>query len=1143
MQTAAGASLTTTQSRPPWVNYLIEGIAKSVKDLATQLVSARLHPPTTTSPPGGMPQGLQSLQQAQTSLPQFITSIPPFVSQPPAYQFQSTPSSPTYSQPTTLPPQPQLPLPQPAAIDTSVDFQRRSEASKRAAETRRKSQAELYAEINRGRIEETIGSEGGKKYIPIEEELAEGRKARANEQRRERYRKRQEAQGKTVKSRKQKTTTEAAENAGQAEIPSSSPQPTINELWSRAEASVAESLGQEEVETDDRPYQTTVGKPDLMREVSEALGIDTKEDVKRRANARRAETKRAKKEPPHMATGGKGWWSKIFGAGQKEQPSKSAQVPYDLSSWEKNNQLIDSLRSALVRAGYTSKDASNISSDRNVLDVWKMNAPHSSDVEALAKLRKSGVLQYGPYDAPHFMREFEKHKKAQEILRGKSLEELPTTQVELSVPEAPPPSIPGVRLNKKGEIITSRKRKKSPFGTSGDTTDLPDLPSGIFKSGGGRLPRMAGGGKYPVAQPFSPPPYPVVHGQYDDFVSETLGTERAQRAEVPVGRAVAPQLSEYKKKSLGAEADVEFRDPYFDMSNKELLDAYRKNPAVPLPEGSDVSQDFASMWRDISRLMPDAAKMVKRVQEFSPEELEEYKKKGSYPRGAFGPTSRVLKIDPDRVSLETLWHELVHAEQLATGKLHEGPLYEKTQGASTYANLTKHGRLIESEAMQRGLQSSEIIDRLRSEIQNEKKPWWTDAPTRATGGQVAPAAIVGDTPGQSIDSIKSDPHTEVIMGNEVIPHQEAVKHRLFDGKPPRYARGGQLPRYAKGGFNPTASARRQMGREWRKTKTHQKRMQIDPAYADYHRQKQEEAEFENNSREAARQQRQEDREFANRNKELARQSTQEDKNTREEKRRNREIVGGLGELGGGDIGGISKLIGGGSGSPVGLALEAAKLVSDIAHGAVKTVIGGAGGVANWAASADADPSKTISGMGDAAAKAGEALSSVVPGAGILLSALGEAGKALGGFMQEMDKTTQRYGEVNPAIAQQQAMGEIRQVMGDMRRGAEGQGDIVRYMQSQQDLQQKFEDMKMKLLTNILKVITPIMEIIEKLPMDALINTLGTALMPLEMIANSINSLLNMQRDDNMPEVQDPARIMLESRPGGMVIGMEGGVGR
>ncbi len=128
----------------------------------------------------------------------------------------------------------------------------------------------------------------------------------------------------------------------------------------------------------------------------------------------------------------------------------------------------------------------------------------------------------------------------------------------------------------------------------------------------------------------------------------------------------------------------------------------------------------------------------------------------------------------------------------------------------------------------------------------------------------------------------------------------------------------------------------------------------------------------------------------------------------------------------------------------------------------------------------------------------------------------------------MDGAINRYAEVNPAIAQQQALGEIRQVMGDMRRGQEIAPEMVRYMQTQQDLQQKFEDIKIKALNQILKIVNPILEVLERiLPEgEAVEDAIRALLMPLEVLATMAATIANVQRDDRMPVVQDPADILL-----------------
>lgn len=340
------------------------------------------------------------------------------------------------------------------------------------------------------------------------------------------------------------------------------------------------------------------------------------------------------------------------------------------------------------------------------------------------------------------------------------------------------------------------------------------------------------------------------------------------------------------------------------------------------------------------------------------------------------------------------------------------------------------------------------------------KPFFAEGgeiPHYAVGGGGAGMAIVGDLPGQSLESIKSDPHTEVIVGNRVVSHADALRRGLFDARIPRHASGtpGAPPGWSRKGM----------------------------PHVTY-----------GTANQAA-------------------------------------VIGmHLGVPGAGTAAHLADMVSVGQAlgtGPVGAIAEVVKIATAAAIGANKAIIGGAGAAANWAASGP-NVGRDIEQFGSAVSNAGESLSKLSPVAGVLVNAFGEAGKALGSFMQAVDGAINRYAEVNPEIAQQQAIGEIRQVMGDLRRGAEAAPELVRYMQTQQDLQQKFEDIKIKALNQILKTVTPILDILNKIMPEGEVigEAVGALLSPLTVIAESVATLLNIQRDDRLPEVQDPADILL-----------------
>lgn len=203
-------------------------------------------------------------------------------------------------------------------------------------------------------------------------------------------------------------------------------------------------------------------------------------------------------------------------------------------------------------------------------------------------------------------------------------------------------------------------------------------------------------------------------------------------------------------------------------------------------------------------------------------------------------------------------------------------------------------------------------------------------------------------------------------------------------------------------------------------------------------------------------------------------------------------------------------------------------------GGIKGGIGTVGSIVSGIASPNADPSVAIRSMGEAASSAGEKIAQLVPEIGFVVVAFGETGKALAGLMQNLDKTAERYGEYSPQIAQQQAIADVRQTLGDLRRSREIGPELSRYVQVQADLQQKFEDIKIKLLTQILKVVNPILELLEKVVpsgegIDNAINALALPLQAISIPLNILVSLMPHPREED--RVFDPTETILHSAGG------------
>lgn len=179
------------------------------------------------------------------------------------------------------------------------------------------------------------------------------------------------------------------------------------------------------------------------------------------------------------------------------------------------------------------------------------------------------------------------------------------------------------------------------------------------------------------------------------------------------------------------------------------------------------------------------------------------------------------------------------------------------------------------------------------------------------------------------------------------------------------------------------------------------------------------------------------------------------------------------------------------------------------------------------ASSSDDPSSSIKRMGENVSKAGEMISMVHPAFGAIVKGAGDVVSAFGSLTKSIDGTVERYGEYSPEIAQAQAMAEIRQVMGDMRRAQEVSPQMAAYVEAQSDLQQKFEDVKVALLGNILPVITSMLEKLGWV-MDIggdVAAAVREILRPLAEIANWLGVGVNTQRESNTPPPDDPTSML------------------
>lgn len=195
----------------------------------------------------------------------------------------------------------------------------------------------------------------------------------------------------------------------------------------------------------------------------------------------------------------------------------------------------------------------------------------------------------------------------------------------------------------------------------------------------------------------------------------------------------------------------------------------------------------------------------------------------------------------------------------------------------------------------------------------------------------------------------------------------------------------------------------------------------------------------------------------------------------------RTVVGaGAGALGAqaAGMGGTGTAVAGAVGAafpPVGIAMAAVGIAVKAIEtfgSAVQNTVRIVGDFATAIASPDANPATTIKKVGGAIEGFGEK----IPVVGKFIGALGTATSALGSFMTALDGLIERYSQFSPQIAQAQAMNEIRQTFGDIRRAQQLGPQLTRFLNIQGEMQQKFEDIKVKLLLKLMPIANRLMEV-------------------------------------------------------------------
>lgn len=173
----------------------------------------------------------------------------------------------------------------------------------------------------------------------------------------------------------------------------------------------------------------------------------------------------------------------------------------------------------------------------------------------------------------------------------------------------------------------------------------------------------------------------------------------------------------------------------------------------------------------------------------------------------------------------------------------------------------------------------------------------------------------------------------------------------------------------------------------------------------------------------------------------------------------------------------------------------------------------------------------VEGLSEAASKATTSL-------GVFAVGLGAAVAAMSGIMKAADEAGERYGQYSATIAVAQAHADVRHTLNDLRRAHENAVDLAKYIEARSKMQEKWEDIKIKLLTDLTTVIVPVLGGLEGI-LSGDLNTIisgavgaavGSLAGPLGTIAGGITGIAMAQRemvDAARPEPKDPTTLVLD----------------
>jgi hypothetical protein len=179
---------------------------------------------------------------------------------------------------------------------------------------------------------------------------------------------------------------------------------------------------------------------------------------------------------------------------------------------------------------------------------------------------------------------------------------------------------------------------------------------------------------------------------------------------------------------------------------------------------------------------------------------------------------------------------------------------------------------------------------------------------------------------------------------------------------------------------------------------------------------------------------------------------------------------------------IASAVGGGAGA-AGVAVAAVVGITEALsayRAAVAGAIRGLGDFTTALVSPDTNPARFAEATGDALSKLGDNALLSWNVLGFFASTVGAATQALAGFMHALDGFAERYGAYSPQVATAQALADVTQTLGELRRAQEVGPALAQYVQASSSLQQKYEDAKANIMARMTPVIIAAMERLEQL---------------------------------------------------------------